>query len=382
MAIDRLRRSPWTVQNRLACRAIGSFVVLLVLTRPGVSQTEGTPQGPEPPSLALIDRSISLVRPEQGEQGDHRRRWLTWRIEYRLRNTHPTTLRVEPESIFCTVEGWASNSRADGHGLPRRTNHALSVGDNLQSSTCLIDHQDPTLSCHERATLQVWPDAQGTPEDPSTGAPPELCSDAIVLEPEAVLGVRLRLEHRHHLHGLSEALLGTRELNLRIGPAAFRDRLDLTQPVPPDRAMDRLSPIPEERRDPRVYFSPPDSLYLDAALSGYRSFQFRDLKVPRDAPMRLSFRYFRSSDSTGKVRMELKQYKDVPNSYQVLTHAKRVEELPELGEWTLVEHRFRSEPLATTMQLRFLIDCEGDGPSAVWIDDVVLEPIDAADVWP
>lgn len=379
MAIDRPRQSPWKVRNRLTCRAIGSFAVLLVLTRPGLSRTDGSPQGPEPPSLTLIDRSISLVRPEQGEQGDHRRRWLTWRIEYRLRNAHPTSLRIEPETIFCTVEGWASNSRAEGHGLPRRANHAISVGENLQSSTCLIDHQDPTLLCNERATLQLWPDAQGTPEDPSTGAVPETQADAIVLEPGAVLGVRLRLEHCHHLHGLSEPLLGTRELNLRMGPAAFRDRLDLDQSVAPDRAMDRLSPIPEERLDPRVYFSAPDSLYLDAALSGYRSFQFRDLKVPRDTPMRLSFRYFRSSDSTGKVRVELKQYKDVPNSYQVLTQAKRVEELPELGEWILVEHRFRSEPLATTMQLRFLIDCEGDGPSAVWLDDVVLEPIDAVD---
>jgi hypothetical protein len=282
---------------------------------------------------------------------------------------------VEPEAISCTVEGWASNSRAEGHGLPRRADHSLSPGDTFQSSTCLIDHEDPTLACSERASVLLWPDEQGTPEEPAPGAPIETPLEPIVLGPGAVLGVRLRLEHCHHLYGLSEPLLGTREVNLRVGPAAFRDRLELDQPIAPDREMDRLSPIPEERLDPRVYFSPPDSLYLDAALSGYRSFQFRDLKVPRDAPMRLSFRYFRSGDSTGKVRMELKQYKDVPNAYQVLTQAKRAEELPDLGEWVLVERRFHSDPLATTMQLRFLIDCEGDGPAAVWIDDVVLEPI-------
>ncbi|WP_169973059.1 hypothetical protein [Tautonia rosea] len=379
MAINRPSRSFWKVRNSLACRVVGSFLLLLFVPQPGFSRSDRTPEGSDPPRLSLVDRSISLVRPEQGEQGDHRRRWLTWRIEYRLRNTYSATLQVEPESISCTVEGWASNSRADGHGLPRRANHAFSAAETLQSSACLIDHQDPTLECLERATLQLWPETQGTPEDPATGAPLETPSDRIVLEPGAVLGVRLRLEHCHHLYGLSEPLLGTRELNLRIGPVAFRDRLELDQPIAPDREMDRLSPIPDDRRDPRVYFSPPDSLYLDAALSGYRSFQFRDLKVPRDAPMRLSFRYFRSSDSTGKVRMELKQYKDVPNSYQVLTQAKRMEELPELGEWILVEHRFHSDPLATTMQLRFLIDCEGDGPSAVWIDDVVLEPTHTAD---
>ncbi|WP_152050834.1 hypothetical protein [Tautonia marina] len=378
MAVDRRRRSQWTVRDCFVCRTIGPFALLLILTQPVLSQSDETSQGPDTPNLSLIDRSISLVRPEQGEQGDHRRRWLTWRIEYRLRNAQPTPLRFDPETLFCTVEGWASNSRAEGHGLPRRADHAIRGGELFQSRVCLIDHEDPTLACSERATLQLWADAQGTPEAPASGTPTEPSTEGILVEPGAVLRVRLLLEHSHHLYGLSEPLLGTRELNLRVGPAAFRDRLDLDRPLAPDREMDRLSPIPEERRDPRVYFSPPDSLYLDAALSGFRSFQFRDLKVPRDAPMRLSFRYFRSSDSTGKVRMELKQYKDVPNSYQVLTQAKRVEELPELGEWVLVEHRFHSDPLATTMQLRFLIDCEGDGPSAVWIDDVVLEPIDLA----
>lgn len=378
MAVDRRRRSQWTVRDCFVCRAIGPFALLLVLTQPVLSRTDETSQGPDTPHLSLIDRSISLIRPEQGEQGDHRRRWLTWRIEYRLRNAQPIPLRFDPETLFCTVEGWASNSRAEGHGLPRRADHAIRGGERFQSRVCLIDHEDPTLACSERATLQLWADVQGTPEAPASETPTEPSTEGILVEPGAVLRVRLLLEHAHHLYGLSEPLLGTRELNLRVGPAAFRDRLDLDRPLAPDREPDRLSPIPEERRDPRVYFSPPDSLYLDAALSGFRSFQFRDLKVPRDAPMRLSFRYFRSSDSTGTVRMELKQYKDVPNSYQVLTQAKRVEELPELGEWVLVEHRFHSDPLATTMQLRFLIDCEGDGPSAVWIDDVVLEPIDLA----
>ncbi|MEW4570206.1 hypothetical protein AB1L88_20255 [Tautonia sp. JC769] len=375
MAIGRPRRSSRKVRDTRFSKGLGPFLALLIVPPAVEAGNDGSVQRPEPPHLTLVERSISLVRPEQGEQGDHRRRWLTWRIDYRLRNAQPTTLRLDPESYFCTVEGWASNSRAEGHGLPRRARHSLSSGDVLQSSTCLIEHDDPTLACHERATLQVWPEAVGTPEDPAPGAPIETPLEPIQLEPGAVLGVRLRLEHCHHLYGLSEPLLGSREVNLRMGPTAFRDRLDLDRPIAPDRAMDRLSPIPEERLDPRVYFSAPDSLYLDAALSGYRSFQFRDLKVPRDAPMRLSFRYFRSSDSTGKVRMELKQYKDVPNSYQVLTQAKRVEELPDLGEWVLVDRRFRSDPLATTMQLRFLIDCEGNGPAAVWIDDVVLEPI-------
>lgn len=357
--------------------AVGPAVIILVVlaATPG-RRASGAIDDYDSAALERVERSVSLIRPEKGEQGDHRRRWLTWRVEYRLRNSGRAPLLVEPETIFCTVEGWTSNARAEGHGLPRRADHALSVGESLESTSPLIEHDDPTRACSERATLQVWPDRLGPPADPTTGASCDPITGPIRLEPGEILGVRLRLEHRHHLHGPAEPLLGARELNLRIGPAAFRDVIALDGSVPPDREMDDLSAIPEERRDPRFYYSAPDSLYLDAALSGFRSFQFRDLKVPRDTPMRLSFRYFRSTDSTGQVRAELKQYQDVPNAYRVLTEAKKTEQLDELGEWVLVEHRFRSEAIATTMQLRFLIDCEGEGPSAIWIDDVILEPVD------
>jgi hypothetical protein len=375
MAIERPRpNGPRTSRPNFGPRC-GPLIALALLVSAPPARADGTPDDYEAPILQQIDRSISLVRPEQGEQGDHRRRWLTWRVEYRVKNAGKTTLIVEPETIFATVEGWASNSRAEGHGVPRRADHALSVGDDLESACAVIEHDDPTKSCGERATLQVWPEHLGTPEEPGPGGSCEPLTAPIDLGPGEVLGVRLRLEHRHHLHGPVEPLYGARELTLRIGPAAFRDEFDLDDSIPVDRDMDRLSPIPDERRDPRVYFSAPDSLYLDAALSGFRSFQFRDLKVPRDEPMVLRYPYFRSTDSVGTVRAELKQYQDVPNAYRVLTEAKKVEELDELGEWVLVEHRFRSEPTATTMQLRFLLDCEGDGPSAAWIDDVVLEPI-------
>jgi hypothetical protein len=376
MAIDPSGRIGRAGSRRSAGPKSGPLLLLTLLLG-GVAEPASAAEEPyNRPTLERVGRSVSLTRPDRGEEGDHRRRWLTWKVEYRLRNSGSTPLIVEPESIDCTVEGWASNSRADGHGLPRRADHALGPGDDLESIAILIDTDSPTGSCAERATLQVWPEEGPSQAEPEPGASCEPSLGPFGLAPGDVLRARLRLEHRHHLHGPAEPLLGSREITLRIGPASFRDGVSLGQDASPDRPLDQLGPIPDERRDPRFYFSPPDSLYLDAALPGFRSYQFRDLKVRRDTPMRLRFRYYRSLDSTGSARFELKQYQDVPSSYRVLTEAKRVESLDRLGEWVLVEHSFRSEPIATTMQLKFVLDCEAEGPSALWLDDILLEPVD------
>lgn len=378
MAIDRSGRLGRAPVRRAAGPHAGPLMLLSLLAS-GAAGPAALADGPyDRPSLERVGRSVSLLRPDRGEDGDHRRRWLTWRVEYRLRNPGPDPLPVDPGSIFCTVEGWASNSRADGHGLPRRADHALSVGEDLESIAELIDSDSATRACAERATLQVWPEDGPAPAEPEPGASCEPPPGPFSLPPGGVLHARIRLEHRHHLHGPSEPLLGEREVTLRVGPASYRDAVPLEQDASIGRPIDRLGPIPEERLDPRFYYSPPDSLYLDAALSGFRTYQFRDLKVRRDCPMKLSFRYYRSLDSSGEARAEVKQYQDVPNSYEALTQAKRVEKLDRLGEWVLVEHRFHSEPKATTMQLKFILDCEGDGPSALWVDEITLEPVDEA----
>ena len=225
----------------------------------------------------------------------------------------------------------------------------------------LINHEEPIRTCRERATLQVWSEHDPAPPEPNPGAACTPPREPFPLQPGELLHARIRLEHCHHLHGPIEPLLGNREVTLRVGSASFRDAVALDSLGSATQPIDQLGPIPEERLDPRVYFSPPDSLYLDAALPGFRSFQFRDMKIPHDAAMRLRFRYFRSVDSTGEARVELKQYQDVPNSYRALTEAKRVECLELAGEWVLVEHRFRSESSATTAPTQVRSGLRGRG---------------------
>ena len=355
------------------------LVAMLVLA--ATAALRGAEGGPvedsyEVPTLERLDRSVALVRPEDGDRGDDRRRWLTWRAEYRLRNAGDEPLLVDPAALSCTVEGWASNSRADGHGLPRRADHALGAGSAFESVAVLNDAESTTMNCRERATLQVWHGEESSPPEPAAGSCCSPLTAPFEVLPGAVLCARLRLEHQHNLHGPTEPLLGDRELTLRIGPASFRDEVPLERPGSAAGPIDRLEAVPDDRLDRRYYRSAPGSLYLDAALPGLRSYQFRDLQVRRDAPMRLSFCYLRPSDSDGIARAELKQYHDVPHSYRALTEAKHVEVLDQDGEWVRVVHTFRTRPEATTVQLKFILDCENNGPAAVWIDDVALVPLD------
>lgn len=329
------------------------------------------------PVLERVERSIDLVRPPVGESGDARRRWLAWQVDYRLRYDGPEPLVVDAGTIAGTVEGWASNSRAEGHGRPRRADHDLGAADDHESTVTLVDADAPAASCREHAVLAVWPEptsasAETGSLDPSCDTPAE----PVRVDPGAILRVRLRLEHVHPLDGASDPLLGRRELNLRVGPASFRDLLELDRPIAPSGPGVALPTIPAERLDRRVYYSAPDSLYLDACVDGGRSFVFPDVPVRRDAPIRLSFRYLRAVGSTGAATAELKQYHDVPESYFALPEARRVAPLEATGEWVLVERVLRTDPEASTVQLRFCLDAES-GPSALWIDDVRLEALDA-----
>ena len=329
------------------------------------------------PVLERVERSIDLVRPPVGEAGDARRRWLAWQVDYRLRYVGAEPLLVDGGTIAGTVEGWASNSRADGHGRPRRADHAFEAADDHESTVTLVEADAPAASCREHAALAVWPEPVSASSSSSESAEPSCATPDVPvrLDPGAILRVRLRLEHIHPLDGASEPLLGRRELNLRVGPASFGDLLELDRPIAPSGPPVALSPIPAERLDRRVYYSSPDSLYLDACLDGGRSFVFPDVPVRRDAPIRLSFRYLRAAGSTGAATAELKQYHDVPESYFALPEARRVAPLERTGEWVLVERVLRTDPEASTVQLRFCLDAES-GPSALWIDDVRLEALD------
>ena len=373
------------IGSHRALRRAARLVAMLVLAAPAALRAaEGGPTGDSygTPTLERLERSVALVRPIDGDRGDDRRRWLTWRAEYRLRNASDEPLLVDPAAIACTVEGWASNSRGDGHGLPRRADHALGAGSAFESIAVLNDAQSVTRNCLERATLQVWPGDESSPPEPAAGSSCPMPTAPFKVVPGAVLCARLRLEHQHNLHGPVEPLLGSRELTLQIGPSCFRDTIPMERPGAAAGPIDRLEAVPEDRLDHRYYRSAPGSLYLDAALPGLRSYQFRDLQVRRDAPMRLSFCYLRASDSAGMARAELKQYHDVPHSYRALTEAKHVEVLDRDGEWVRVVHTFQTRPEATTVQLKFILDCEGNGPAALWIDDVALEPLDGTTAEP
>ncbi len=326
--------------------------------------------------LALVERTIDQDRVAQTSTRDHQNCWLYWRIDYRLRNDGETPLEVLPAEVTATVDGWLSNSRVPCHAVPRLTSHTLSGSTDLATSTAVVTSNDLTEDCKESAVLHLWPEGQPAPVNQGTEGSPAP-GPPFTLAPGESLRARLILEHRHFLHGPFEPLLGHRSLELRIGPATFRDELPLNQPLYVAQAPTTWDPLPVDRLDPRQFVSPPDSLYLAADIAGRSTLELPERPVRYGTPMRLSFWYLVAPGTQGTCRVEIKQFREAPKSYKLLSDGRHESRLTEVGRWTHFEKIYRTEPEANLLKLRFAI--EGTHVGEMWIDDVTLEPIASRD---
>ncbi len=372
---DRPSRSLPALVLRLATLPILTTVgsASLPAAEPGTSTSASTVAIVATPHLAVLDREIAL---ERGE-------WMCWRIDYLLRNAGTETVVVEPGALSAHVAGWVSNSRADGHAVPRRSDAHASGGSGLCGTSLVIDSEDEARRCQERLVLQAWPAEAGrTPPDPVAKAtvravePGEL--PTLEIAPGAELWARLRLEHEHHLCGTHNALLGERDVELRLGAATIRDVLPLDHqgrvvaPVvnwPPDP--------PAEFRDDRIFLSAPDCLHLEAHIPGRRSYRFPDYRdVAGGERMHLSFWYLVAPGTDGRCQARITQYRDLPSSFKTLYDGEIVEDLPITGRWARVDRILRAEPDATVMTLDVRITDSDVDVGALWIDDIKLQPFD------
>lgn len=328
----------------------------------------------EPARLTVVDRAIALERAE----------WVRWRIDYHLRNDGTETLVVPPEALSARVAGWVSNSRAPGHSNPRRSEVEASGGSGLVGVAEVIASTHEVERCRERLIVQAWPAESGsTPPDPiarATVNKPAPVEEQPTLEvaPGASLRVRLGLEHEHQLCGPHTALLGRRELALRLGPATLADVLPLDRQLPVDAPrVDWPPPPPEGLRDDRIFLSPPDSLHLQAHLPGRRSHSYPEYRdVAGGARLRLSFWYLVAPGTAGNCQLRMTQHRDLPSSFKTLYDGEMIEHLTTVGRWVHVERVVRAEPEATVLKLDFRIADSPVNVGELWIDDVLLEPLD------
>ncbi len=369
---------------------------------------------PEPTyQLKLVDRAVSQDQ-------------SSWLIDYRFRHEGPAGQVVTPPEMRVRVEGWVSNSRVATHAVPRLSVVELVGKNGFTTTSDVIASTDEARRCRERLTLKSWTypvpkrrrdpliasnepvidraQARGeiklislaVPPREVAFMPPEIAPDIeaatldagavnetasargetsiLSLAPDSIVHVQLRLEHLHVLHGEYDPLLGTRRVEIKLGEAAFRDVVPLDREIYVSKPIAAWPAAPEDRLDRRVFFSPPDSLHLEAHVPGNQYYRFPERPVRYSSKMRLRFWYLIAPGGEGECRVKLAQYKDTPTAWKVLTDGAIEQTLTVVDRWTKVERVFLAEPDATTLALDFRV-CGDIGE--MWVDDVVLEPFNS-----
>lgn len=331
-------------------------------------------------SFKLIGRTVTQ------DQG-------AWIVDYRLRYTGQTGIIITPEEIGVRVEGWVSNSRVASHALPRWSSLTLTRGSELSAFSDVITSGDESQRCRERLLVSVWAKDQAArnPGPSSPVAPTDVGSCPVVaststagsavvplsLRPEAVVRVRLRLDHQHMIFGDYDPLLAVRKVELTLGNSVVRDVLVLDREQYLAQPKFSWPEPPPERRDCHQAVSGPDSLHLEAHIPGHHYYRFPERPVRYSSKMRLRFWYLIAAGTEGECRVRVTQTKDTPTSWRTLHNGDYEQTLKTVGRWTKVEHIIQTEPEATRLTAEFQITGDTD-VGEMWIDDVSVDPVGCA----
>lgn len=359
----------------MSCRRLTGAGPAPVLALLCLASTAAPARAAEPgPALTVVGRSVAMDR------GD----WMYWQVDYRLKNTGAAPLAIAPGEIAATIDAWVSNSRVPGHEAPARSTLAASGRSGLLGTADVLPSRDEAKRCRERLILQVWPAGDGdSPPDPirQAGARAVMPEEqpALTVAPGATLRVRLRLEHEHPLYGPFHALLGTRAVELELGPARIVDEVPMDRELKLARGQPAWPPEPpSDHLDDRVFASAPSSLHLDANLPGHQSYRFPDFRHARGGSLvRLSFWYLVAPGSDGEYQARVVQFCDLPNRWKTLSHGEVDQRLTTIGRWVHAERVFKVEPEASSLVVDFRILGADLVAGEMWIDDVKLEPLDA-----
>jgi hypothetical protein len=327
-------------------------------------------------ALSLVNRSVTQ------DQG-------AWVVDYRLRYTGKTGVIITPEKIAVKVEGWVSNSRVASHALPRWSSLVVSHGPDLSAISEVVAATDDAHRCRERLAVSVWTEDRGslsagpiTPDGAKSEAGQPLAAGLtepatvlpLSLGPDAIVHVRLRLEHQHILYGEYDPLLAMRAVTLTLGSASVGDVVPLDREQYLAQPRFTWSEPPDERRDTRHAVSGPDSLHLEAHEPGHQYYRYHDRPVRYSTKMRLRFWYLIAAGTEGDCKVSVAQCKETPVYYRRLNSGGFEQCLKTVGRWTKVERIIQTESEATTLTLEFKIVGETE-VGEMWIDDVSLEPV-------
>jgi hypothetical protein len=194
------------------------------------------------------------------------------------------------------------------------------------------------------------------------------------LRPEAVVRVRLRLDHQHMIFGDYDPLLAVRKVELTLGNSMVHDIVALDREQYLAQPKFKWPELPVDRRDTRHAVSGPDSLHLEAHVPGHHYYRFPEHPVRYSSKLRLRFWYLIAAGTEGECRVRLTQTKETPTSWRTLHNGDYEQTLKTVGRWTKVEHVLQTEPEATKLTVEFQISGDTD-IGEMWIDDVSLDPL-------
>jgi len=332
---------------------------------------------PARPSLKLAGRTVIQ------DQG-------AWVVDYRLRYVGEIGIIVKPEEIGVRVEGWVSNSRVASHAVPRWSSLTLARGSDLAAVSEVIASVDESQRCHERLLVSIWAEDQAS-RKPRPNLPAAVTSGAgsclatasdsaarsmilpLSLGPEALVHVRLRIDHQHMIFGDYDPLLAVRKVELTLGDSVVRDVVALDREQYLAQPKFSWPEPPVDRRDSHHAVSGPDSLHLEAHVPGHHYYRFPGRPVRYSSKIRLQFWYLIAAGTEGECRVRVTQLKNTPTSYRTFHNAGYEQTLKTVGRWTKVEHIIHTEPECTTLTLEFQIAGDTD-VGEMWIDDVSVEP--------
>ena len=204
-------------------RAMHSLVIMGLAWTLTASTSLAIDVSSERGRLSLVNRSVTQ------DQG-------AWVVDYRLRYTGETGVVITPEKIAVKVKGWVSNSRVVSHALPRWSSLVIAHGPDLSAISEVVAAADDAQRCRERLVVSVWTEDGGpfsaglsTPNNAKTEGSQPLAAGLtepttvlpLSLGPDAIVRVRLRLEHQHILYGEYDPLLAMRVNSLSRLPWAW-----------------------------------------------------------------------------------------------------------------------------------------------------------------
>jgi hypothetical protein len=306
-----------------------------------------------------IERFSLLRRSVTQDQG-------AWVIDYQLRHEAERGSILTPSEVGVALEGWVSNSRILSHTIPRRARVTVSGASTSSGTGDVITSTDDAQRCCQRVGIIFWAD-----DGPNRSRGD---NELMSLAPGATFHIRMRIEHQHVLYGEYNPLLGVLNVELRIGSVICSDRVSVEEEQYLAQPRFVWVQPPEERRDPRYFISPPDSLHLEAHVPGHQYYRFPERPVRYGSKMRLCFWYLTAAGTEGECRVRVAQYKDTPTSWRVLSGGSFEQVLETVGHWTKFERTLQVECQATTIAIDFRIISDTN-VGEVWIDDVSLEPL-------